>query len=431
MVGLTRWGLALACLAAACTTDARPGTGNETDAATTQAATSNDTEAPAGTFVGLQFEELEAEGDWGMVTDARFIPGTDELIVLEKSGRVGHLRLDGNRFVLLGSFVVDDVYSVLDCGLISLALDPDFATNGMLYIGLCSSEQDSDIRRYTLDTADYAQAPQTESLILRVGDPEAPKPWHNVGTIGFDPDGTLWALFGDKKVIANGQAASNPLSALVRLVPNREPDGGGYTVPSGNAFTDESDGHPLVYALGLRSPWKGLRDSAGRYWFGDVGANGFEELNVITEVGQNFGWPLAEGACTEDCGGLVDPLTQWAHDSVSRYAAEDPDAVPTNARVAYVALEFTPLQDDPYRGALDQTIVFGDYCQGWVRGARLGDDGTLRDDRHLGHLHVPSAWARGPDGFIYAATFGTCETPSIDEDDPPKSRFVRAVPVFE
>ncbi len=419
------------CLASACTADAPAPPPGETGAATTQDSTTSETEAPVGTFVGLQFEELEAEGDWGMVTDARFIPGTDQLLVLEKSGRVGHLRLDGDRLVLLGSFVVNDVYSVLDCGLISLALDPDFATNGLLYIGLCSSEQNSDIRRYTLDTANHARAPQTEALILRVGDPEAPKPWHNVGSIGFDPDGTMWALFGDKKVIANGQAVDTPLSSLVRLVPNREPAGAGYTVPQGNAFAEEADGHPLIYATGLRSPWKGLRDSTGRYWFGDVGANGFEEINVITAAGQNFGWPLAEGACADDCEGLVDPLTTWAHDSVSRYAAEDPDAVPTNARVAYVALELEAVDNDPYHGALDQTIVFGDYCQGWVRGARLGDDGTLVDDRHLGHLHVPSAWTRGRDGFVYAATFGKCETPSIDEDDPPTSRFVRAVPVFE
>ena len=84
-------------MAVACTAD--PGT----DAPSTDAA---DTGAPStsgepGTFVGLRFEELAAEGDWGMVTDARFIPGTDDLLVLEKSGRVGHLRLQDDGFALL------------------------------------------------------------------------------------------------------------------------------------------------------------------------------------------------------------------------------------------------------------------------------------------------------------------------------------------
>jgi len=387
--------------------------------------------AGTGTFAGLAFQELEAEGDWGMVTDARFLPGTDELLVLEKSGRVGHLRLEGDRFALLGTFALPDAYSVLDCGLISLALDPDFATNGFIYVGMCVSEQASEIHRYTFDANDYDGVPASKALILAAGDDDAPKPWHNVGSIGFDPDGTMWALLGDKKIDAHGQDANTVLASIARLTPNREPEGEGYTVPSGNAFASEADGHPLVYAYGIRSPWKGVRDAQGRYWFGDVGANGAEEVNVATAPGQNFGWSLAEGPCEEDCAGLVDPLAFWEHGGVSTYAAEDPDVIPTNARVAYVALEVEPRETDPYGGVLDGQVLFGDYCQGWVRGARLGDDGTLMTDTHLGHLAVPSAWGRGTDGYIYAATFGKCETPSIDEDDPPRSAFVRAVPVFE
>lgn len=414
---------------AGCSTEPAP---DASPASTSTSASSTASESGApGAFVGLAFETLEAEGDWGMVTDARFIPGTDDLLVLEKSGRVGHLRLEGDRFVLRGTFTLPSAYSHLDCGLISLALDPGFASNGFIYVGMCVSEQDSEIHRYTFDPADYGAIAQSKALILAAGDAQAPKPWHNVGSLGFDPDGTMWALLGDKKVERNGQDASNTLSALVRLVPNREPGGEGYTVPEGNAFASEDEGHPLVYATGLRSPWKGIRDAAGRYWFGDVGANTMEEINLVTEPGQNFGWSEAEGRCALGCSGLRDPIVQWPHQGVSDYAAEDPDVVPTNARVAYVALEVQPQEGDPYFGALDGHVLFGDYCQGWVRGVRVDDEGAVQADTHLGHLSVPSAWLRGSDGYIYAATFGKCETPGIDEDDPPRSTFVRAVPVFE
>ncbi|MGH1342236.1 MAG: PQQ-dependent sugar dehydrogenase [Nannocystales bacterium] len=421
--------VALGILAACSSGPGAPGSGDATDAASSGSPTA-ETGAP-GTFVGLSFETVEAEGNWGMITDARFIPGTDELLVLEKSGRVGHLRLEGDRFALLGSFMLEGAYSVLDCGLISLALDPDFDTNGFFYVGMCASEQQSEIHRYTFEASDYGSVPASAALILAVGDPDAPKPWHNVGSIGFEPDGTMWALFGDKKVDANGQDTTNALSALVRLIPNREPTGEGYTVPPGNAFASEDEGHPLVYATGLRSPWKGIRDSAGRFWFGDVGANTFEEVNVITQAGQNFGWSAAEGPCEQGCSDFIDPVLQWPHAGVSTYAAQDPDVVPTNARVAYVALEVQAHDNDPYAGALDGHVLFGDYCQGWVRGAQLDSAGAVVADMHLGHLFVPSAWVRGRDGFIYAATFGKCETPSIDEDDPPASVFVRALPVFE
>ncbi len=408
---------------------AKPTTGSGAGPSTGSPGTDPGSGSGSGEFAGLEFVDLELDGDWGMVTDFRFLPQRDELLMLEKSGRVGHLRLQGDRLELLGSFQVGNIYSVLDCGLISLALDPQFDSNGLLYIGLCSSEQESEIRRYTFDASDYASVPATEALILNVGDPEAPKPWHNVGSIGFEADGVMWALFGDKKVADNGQDRSNPLSALVRLIPERAPDRSGYEPAPDNPFQGENES-PLVYAWGLRSPWKGVRDSQGRYWFGDVGANAVEEINVIDGPGQNFGWPLAEGPCTEDCQDLVDPVTFWPHDGVHRYAVEDEDVVPTNARVAYVGLEVRDTPSDPYRGALTGRVLLGDYCQGYVRAAAL-EDGALVEDRHLGHLHVPSAWAQGTDGFVYAATFGKCETPSIDENDPPPSRFVRAVPVFE
>ena len=89
------------------------------------------------------------------------------------------------------------------------------------------------------------------------------------------------------------------MGGLLRIIPNREDGGDGYTLPAGNMAAvggfPESD--PALFVYGLRSPWRGSRDSLGRIWVGDVGQGLVEEVNLITAVGQNFGWATHEGPC--------------------------------------------------------------------------------------------------------------------------------------
>ncbi len=385
-------------------------------------------DAPAQGPLRLSFEELDTPDDFTLVTKFRFIPGTAELLALHKDGRVGHFTRQDDALVRRGEFRVADVHSDLDCGLLGLAFDPDFATNRFVYISTCISQTDSAVFRFTFDSDDLAATAASQTTILGAGDPAAPRPWHNVGEIGFDDTGALWALFGDKRVSSNGQNAANDLSALVRVIPNREPDGSGSTPAPDNPWPDDPDRSPNVYAIGLRSPWTGVYDHLGRWWFGDVGADDYEEVDVVTAPGQNFGWAGVEGPCNGDCNGTVPPVTSWQHDEITDYMSEDDDVRATVARTVYVGLQYQPRGADPYGGGLTNAVLFGDYCLGFVRAMELAEDGTVTRDEHMGHLGVPSGWDVGPDGYIYVSTFGVCETGGIDESDPPDSGFWRAVP---
>lgn len=375
----------------------------------------------------LSFEPIDVEGDLGIVTDLEFLPGSTELLIVSLDGRVGHYRIDGDAATLLGTFEVPGVYRDLDCGLLSVTLDPEFADNGLLYVGACISQQDSAIYRLHFDPTDYAAIADSSAEIFVAGDPKAPRPWHNIGSIGFDDTGALWALFGDKRVASNGQDATNALSALVRIIPART--GEGFEPAPDNPFVDDPDLDPTVYAYGLRSPWRGTFDGQGRWFFGDVGANGFEEINMVSAPGENFGWAAHEGPCESDCEGITDPVTAWAHDEITEYMSDDPDVVPTNARVAWAAGPYRGTFGDRYRGHLDDRVLFGDYCLGFVRGLSVDAGGTVVADEHLGHLALPVAWREAVDGYLYTATFGKCETLGLDPDDPPTSRLYRVVGV--
>ena len=363
--------------------------------------------APAGR---LTFEAVTLDPTPAGITELRFVPRTeDQLVLLDKAGTVHHYALQGDTATRQGTFVVPDVDDIDDCGLISLAFDPDWGKgNHYVFAGHCIDRYTSRITRMVFDGTNYADVAGTAVTIIEVGDPDAKDPWHNVGTVDFDPDGTMWALFGDKTVSKNGQDASNNLGALVRIVPSREEGVGGYSQAAGNPLAAQDGVSPDVYAYGLRSPWRGYRDALGRYWIGDVGPAVTEEVNLAVYGGENFGWADHEGPCESGCGEYTQPLLWWDREDDHPYALEDEDTVPTARRVVYVGLQYESAGQDRYDGQLDGWMIYGDFCAGWVRAVATTPSGDVLADQAIGHLEGPVGWARGSDGYIYVATYGNC-----------------------
>lgn len=375
----------------------------------------------------VEFEELALDGDASYVTDFVFYPGSDtDFMALDKSGKLLHYRMNEERAELVASAQVDGVYDRLDCGAISLAFEPDFAQGNYVYVGTCVSQQDSEILRLDLNE-DLDVVEGSEVSVFRVGSSKATRPWHNVGSIGFEPDGTMWALFGEKVQGAPAQDLGGHLGKLVRFVPSREPGLGGSEPAGDNPLLGEADAEPAVYALGLRSPFRGTRDSRGFFWVGDVGSDFFEEVNVVRRPLDNFGWPDQEGPCS-DCGGTIAPAFSWPHRGSPDYVADDPDVETTVARVVIAGPEVIAHDPDRYGGRLAGSVLFGDYCAGFLRQGRVDDDGVPTLDAPLGHLNNAAAFRQHTDGFVYAMTFGRCQTDVKNAADEAFSRLYRMVP---
>jgi len=357
---------------------------------------------------------LAVDGDpLEAITELDVIPGTDnEVLVANKTHTVAHYRITGDQLTLLGTFVVPGVNEASDCGLLSTAFDPDFANNHLVYFAFCESPMYSRITRSIFDpAAAYASIATTQTLVIRVGSDVAPKAWHNVGSIGFDPTGNLWALFGDKVIPARAQDPSEPLGSVIRIVPRRTDPAGGFDPAPGNPFLGTPNHDPSIVAYGIRSPWRGTLDDHGRLWLGDVGDSSFEEIDVSRLRGENFGSGVVEGPCdaaTIACAGLTDPIASWDRSLEHRYAREDPDAVQTQRRIVWVGANYpraTPI--DRYSGLMFDRILVGDMAGGWVRALGLDANDQLVYDRHVGHLEAVSSWAVGTDGYLYAATYGS------------------------
>lgn len=362
---------------------------------------------PVETQFMLSFEALGLGEDAPFgISDFAFLPGGDELVLTVHGGSVEHYRLSGGTLTRLGvaSF---PVAQGRECGLIGITPDPDFTSNRFLYLSHCVTEHIARLSRVRLEEDSSIDVAEAVTILENQFDEAS---WlHNIGSAGFEADGAMWVLSGDKGDPEAAQDATSRLGALLRIVPSREAGVGGFTAAAGNPFDDDAS----VYAIGIRSPWRGAASRLG-YWIADVGLDGREEVNLVRAPGDNLGWPLWEGPCRRNCEGLVDPVVSYGHDGSDPYLRDDPDAAPTEQRSVFVSAEY-PIaagDGDPYGDRLDGRVFFGDFAIGFVRTLLVDEDGAVREDRHAGHLQAASSFRIGPDGYYYVAQFGGFTAPA-------------------
>lgn len=231
--------------------------------------------------------------------------GSGRLFVLE---RPGYIRVITNGTLLATPYLAlnDKVESSKgEQGLLGLAFDPDFETNGTFYVNYTTNasgfESDTVIARYQVlnPSADTANV-LTVTHIITIDQPENN---HNGGNVLFGPDGYLYIGMGDgggggdqHGPIGNAQNPEALLGKMLRLNVRGVPT---YTVPASNPFTQTAGYKPEIWAMGLRNPWRFSFDRVtGDLYIGDVGQGCWEEIDyqpASSHGGENYGWRLEEG----------------------------------------------------------------------------------------------------------------------------------------
>ncbi len=382
----------------------------------------------------LSFQQIQLEGPaLRGLTDFKFLPGTNNFLALNRAGIVQYYELQpNNKASYLGTFQIGNVFNQGDCAANALQLDPDFTENRFFYVAFCTDLQSSLVMRYIFDAEYFSNTPSTGVEILRAGDSLATKPQHAIDSMTFDRTGAMLISLGEKGRPQNAQDQDVQLGKILRIIPNRDPqNGGGYEVPADNPFVGQDGKDPLIYAFGLRNPWRTAKDGDGRYWIGDVGGAKFEEINVMTKAGQNFGWNKVEGKCLQKCDGFTDPILTYTHAKDDPFIKDDPLAVsPVAFRAIWVGLEYRPVSKDRYQGLLKDLMLFGDFYMGWIRGLRIR--GTVKGESiPLAHFSTVVSMQQGPDDYIYAATlfsqsFGFNDADLTPEDNGGLWRIVDA-----
>jgi hypothetical protein len=336
----------------------------------------------------------------GGITDIKFLPGkTDEFFVTRKSGPVYHYKMAGTTATLVATLAVADMNNEEDCGLISLAFDPDFATNKLVYFGHCTgTARNSKISRYTYDGGKL----NDKVTIMSFSAPAGNNVWHSVGSMGFDKDKNLWMTHGEFNTGAPAQSDSSNLGKLIRVIPGRQAGTGGFMPAAGNP------GNAPFYAKGLRSPWRASYHPGKNWWFiADVGPNpgDWEEVNLVTQAGANLGWT---GGASPTCN--AGSVGCWTN-GLRTMKILDSEALPEDnatraGRSVWVGEPYGNCGNDRYGGAMTGVTLTGDFFKGWVIGMTFDDAGMKAKDKSLGLFTMISSIVQGPDGYLYATKFG-------------------------
>lgn len=321
--------------------------------------------------------------------------GDARLFVVEQPGRI---RIVENGQLLATPFA--DLSAKLrsggEQGLLSLAFDPRYATNGFFYVNYTDLQGHTRVERYRVSASDrYRADPASAKLILMINQPFSN---HNGGHILFGPDGMLYIAMGDGgsggDPQGHGQDRSTLLGDLLRIDVSQ---GDPYSIPADNPFVGQSSVRGEIWASGLRNPWRIAFDRTANILFiADVGQNTLEEVNAVpvTQKGLNFGWNRMEGDRCYPSG-----------DSCNRTGLTLP--VLTYGRADGCSVTGGLV----YRGsripALRGHYFYSDYCQGWVRSFRL-ENGVAVDKTswNLGSIGSVLSYGEDASGELYILTSG-------------------------
>lgn len=214
-------------------------------------------------------------------------------------------------------------------GLLGLAFDPNYATNGRCYVNFTDTSGNTQVARFTRNSGNPNIADFSSRLnIINIAQPFSN---HNGGTLRFGPDGYMYVGMGDGGSSNDpGNRAQNPtelLGKMLRLDINSDAFPGdpnlNYGIPAGNPFAgaDALGARDEIWAFGVRNPWKFSFDSAtNAMLMADVGQGTWEEINYEPAAtgGRNYGWKPREGRHTLNGGSfaytpVVDPFFEYDH----------------------------------------------------------------------------------------------------------------------
>jgi glucose/arabinose dehydrogenase len=262
-------------------------------------------------------------------TAIAFLPD-GRLLITEKGGFGGAanaaLKLfDGTSTTTL---VTLPVCTDSEMGLLGVAVDPAFATNGFIYLyrsapgtGGCGTATGRFNQVVRVTMAGGTVNPGSLTVLLdgiRTDDGN-----HDGGVLRIGPDGKLYVGVGDTGLGDNrgGPGSStNPyaqdLSSLNGKILRLALDG---SVPPDNPFVGTAGARGEIFAYGFRNPWRfGFDPQTDKLWAGDVGDATWEEIDIVV-AGGDYGWPACEGLAPTGCNPhtdslhFVDPILVYPH----------------------------------------------------------------------------------------------------------------------
>ena len=296
--------------------------------------------SPATALVPTGFQDLLVQGSLGGPTALAFTP--DGRLLITRQTGVLRVYAGGALVPAPALNLATKVCSSSERGLLGVAVDPNFPSNGFVYLyytvdkaGTCFNR----VSRFVLPASNVINS-ATEVVLLDNIRSTAGN--HNAGDLNFGKDGYLYVSVGDGGCDyltpfgcgGANQASRNPntlLGKILRITRDGNVPPDNPYLGTGTASCKTGDVATGVkcqetFASGLRNPFRFAMDPAAagvRFFINDVGQNAWEEIDLGAK-GADYGWNCREGAhanaeagskCSPLPGGLTGPIFEYPHSS--------------------------------------------------------------------------------------------------------------------
>jgi aldose sugar dehydrogenase len=322
----------------------------------------------------------ELENPWGMT----WLPD-GRLLVTERKGEI--LIFENNKFTGQKLEGVPSVHAVNQAGLLDIAIHPDYANNGWLYLAYVKDVPKGGALTISRAKLQGNQLVDLEEMIVNLPGWDGGR--HYGSRIVFDKEGFLYFSDGDKgSRPENAQELTNPYGKIHRI----HDDG---RIPADNPFVDVKGAVASIWSYGNRNPQGMVYDAAtNRLWAVEHGPKGGDELNLI-EKGKNYGWPTITYGINYDGTpitdqtekeGMAQPVTYW---------------VPSIATCGMALVT-----SDKYPAWKGDLLVAG-LASMKVTRVSLDGDKYLGEEKLFEGIGRVRQVAQGPDGYLYLVTEAT------------------------
>ena len=330
---------------------------------------------------GVVTAETVARGlvnPWGL----DFLPD-GRMLVTERPGRLRIVNSGGTISAPVSG--VPTVAASGQGGLLDVAVDPAFASTGMIYLSY--AEPGDGGAGTSVARGRLVGGALLDLQVIYRQRPKVVGSGHFGSRLVFAPDGALFITQGDRQGYRHrAQDLSAGMGKIVRV----RTDG---SIPSDNPFVGRDDAQPEIWSYGHRNvQGAALHPETGQLWTVEHGARGGDELNH-PEAGRNYGWPvitygrdysgfrIGEGTAKE---GMEQPIYYW-----------DPVIAPSG---------MTFYTGDRYPGWAGSLLI-GSLSPGGLIRLELADGRVANETRYLGELRERiREVVQGPDGFVYLLT---------------------------
>jgi glucose/arabinose dehydrogenase len=356
---------------------------------------------------GVAYEVVPVAEGFGNPWALAFLPD-GRMLVTEKPGRLRIVSTDGKMSEPVSGLPAVDARG--QGGLLDVVLDPQFATNRLIYWSFSEPQPDK-----TNNTAvargrlvDDAAAPRLENVqVIFHQTPSLASRLHFGSRLVWSRDGTLFVTMGDRSDTPGRMQAQN-MDSLIGKIARINADG---SVPKDNPFVGKPGVKPEIWSIGHRNIQSAaLHPATGELWEVEHGTRGGDELNVVRK-GRDYGWPTIAYGIEYDGKPILQGITQ--KDGMEQPVYYWDPVIAPSGMLFYTGSLFPAWNGNLFIGGLTQKDPTN------LTRLVLKGDRVVAEERLLTEI-VPRERLRdvrqGPDGPIYVVTDG------------PKGRIFKIVP---